>query len=85
MGEPGPLVALLVSIVTVIYGLTKLKMIRDILVVLVFLGLGAMAMETVPALRVEPLYSMLTAFLDNLPEYLGDIFGYFNRLLGAVK
>lgn len=68
----------------IIYALNKLKLLSTLAVILLAVVLLFLVMAFVPALQVEPVYSLLKGFFEGLPDMVGKIVDYVTRLIGGL-
>jgi len=74
-------IALLIIAVSI---LGKLKLITTLIVFFVSFVILFLVMSAIPALQVEPVYTMLRSLFEGLPAYLSEFVNYIKNLLGSV-
>jgi len=82
--DPLAVVMVFALIILVIYVLGKLKLLGLILAVFAAILVAFLIMSAVPALQVEPVYSVIKNFLESLPEYVKQFMDYIGRLLSGL-
>ncbi|MEM1661012.1 MAG: hypothetical protein QXR17_07750 [Candidatus Bathyarchaeia archaeon] len=68
----------------VVYVLSKLKLLTTVIVVFLAVVLLYLVMAFVPALQIEPVYSMLRGFFEGLPDMIGRAVDYVGRMVKGV-
>jgi len=78
------LITVVATLIILIVALSKIKLIRDLFIIFIFVTIFFMVMVAIPAFQIEPIYSLLKQFYENLPEWINGLIEYFSRLLGDL-
>ena len=71
-------------IALIVYVLGKLKLLSTLALIFLAVVFLFLIMAFIPALQVEPIYSLLKSFFEGLPDMLGRFMDYIGRFLGGV-
>ncbi len=74
----------LALIAAVIFTLNKIKVLNTVAIVFLAVILTFLVMALVPALQIEPVYSMLKGFLYALPQLFGNLIDYLGKMFGGL-
>jgi len=72
------------SIGLIMFILGKLRLVTKLALVFLALVFTFILMAVIPALQIEPIYSLLKGFFDAIPGFFGKLIGYFEKLLGGL-
>jgi len=78
------LITVVATLIILIVTLSKIKLIRDIFIIFIFVTIFFAVMAAVPIFQIEPIYSLLKQFYENLPGWINGIIRYFSKLLGDL-
>ena len=78
------LVICLGLIALIIYVLGKLKLLSMLVLIFLAVVFLFLIMAFIPALQVEPVYSLLKNFFEGLPDMFGKFMDYVGRFMGGV-
>ena len=73
------------SIGLIMFILGKLRLVTKLALVFLALVFTFILMAVIPALQIEPIYSLLKGFFEAVPDFIGKLTYYFGRLLGGLK
>lgn len=82
--EPLTFIVIFALLLVIVYALGKLKLLATVLAIFAAFLVAFLIMSAVPALQVEPVYSLLKQFFTGLPEYVRQFIDYISRLLGGL-
>jgi len=78
------LITVVATMIILIVALSKIKLIRDLFIIFIFVTIFFAVMVAVPAFQIEPIYSLLKEFYENLPEWINGIIKYFSKMLNDL-
>ena len=81
--DEATLILIAAALIFTIYLLRKIRLLRDLLIIFIFLALFFAVMAAVPQLRVQPIYDLLRQLFERLPDWIGEILNLLKRMLGG--
>ena len=81
--DEATLILIAAALIFTIYLLRKVRLLRDLLIIFIFLALFFAVMAAVPQLRVEPIYDLLRQLFERLPDWIGETLNLLKRMLGG--
>ena len=81
--DEATLILIAAALIFTIYLLRKVRLLRDLLIIFIFLALFFAVMAAVPQLRVQPIYDLLRQLFERLPDWIGEILNLLKRMLGG--
>ena len=81
--DEATLILIAAALIFTIYLLRKVRLLRDLLIIFIFLALFFAVMAAVPQLRIQPIYDLLRQLFERLPDWIGEIFNLLKRMLGG--
>ena len=82
--DEATLILIAAALIFTIYLLRKVRLLRDLLIIFIFLALFFAVMAAVPQLRVEPIYDLLRQLFERLPDWAGETLSLLRRMLGGL-
>ena len=82
--DEATLILIAAALIFTIYLLRKVRLLRDLLILFIFLALFFAVMAAVPQLRIEPIYDLLRQLFERLPDWAGEILNLLKRMLGGL-
>ena len=81
--DEATLILIAAALIFTIYLLRKVRLLRDLLIIFIFLALFFAVMAAVPQLRIQPIYNLLRQLFERLPDWIGEILNLLKRMLGG--
>lgn len=81
--DEATLILIAAALIFTIYLLRKVRLLRDLLIIFIFLALFFAVMAAVPQLRIQPIYDLLRQLFERLPDWIGEILNLLKRMLGG--
>jgi len=81
--DEATLILIAAALIFTIYLLRKVRLLRDLLIIFIFLALFLAVMAAVPQLRIQPIYDLLKQLFERLPDWIGEILNLLKRMLGG--
>ena len=82
--DEATLILISAALIFTIYLLRKVRLLRDLLILFVFLALFLAVMAAVPQLRIQPIYDLLRQLFERLPDWIGETLNLLKRMLGGL-
>ena len=82
--DEATLILIAAALIFTIYLLRKVRLLRDLLILFIFLALFFAVMAAVPQLRIQPVYDLLRQLFERLPDWAGEILNLLKHMLGGL-